>query len=303
MATRSGGLVERRETVASDGVVFEVARHQHGVVTGAQLQGLGLDQSAIARRVAQGRLRRLHRGVFLVGPIEAELTAPTAAVLACGEGAVLGGRTAAAIWGLIDRRGSTIDVLTTRRARSRPGIRIHRTSSLDARDVTRHQGIPITRPARTLLDLAVTASAAELDRAIEQAQILHRVAPERAVERLSGQRGAVKLRAALRRNREPRLTRSEAERRLLALVRHASLPAPATNVRIEGLEVDLLWRPQRLVVEVDGFAFHGTRAAFERDRRRDARLQTAGYRVVRLTWRRITDEPLAVAAQLAVLLR
>jgi very-short-patch-repair endonuclease len=95
------------------------------------------------------------------------------------------------------------------------------------------------------------------------------------------------------------MTRSEAERRLLELVRAARLPAPATNRRLHGHEVDFVWRPQRLVVEVDGYAFHSSRSAFERDRRRDADLIREGYRVIRLTWRQLTREPEAVVALLA----
>jgi very-short-patch-repair endonuclease len=107
------------------------------------------------------------------------------------------------------------------------------------------------------------------------------------------------LRALLTRERGPALTRSEAEERLLALVRQAGLPAPECNVRIAGHEVDFLWRASRLIVEVDGYAFHGSRDAFERDRRRDAELQAVGLTVVRLTWRRLVHEPEAVVALLA----
>ena len=116
-------------------------------------------------------------------------------------------------------------------------------------------------------------------------------------------RGAARLRAALARYDEPRMTRSQAERRLLDLVRHAALPQPVTNARLGPFEVDALWRAEGLVLEVDGWAAHGTRAAFERDRRRDAALQLAGHRVLRVTWRRLADEPLAVVALLAAALR
>jgi very-short-patch-repair endonuclease len=113
-------------------------------------------------------------------------------------------------------------------------------------------------------------------------------------------RGRRALTAAL--DDDPQLTRSEAERRLLALISQARLPRPETNVRLEGYEVDLLWRRERLIVEVDGYAYHSTRQAFERDRARDAALQAAGYRVVRFTWRQIVDNSYAVVAQLSALL-
>jgi very-short-patch-repair endonuclease len=135
---------------------------------------------------------------------------------------------------------------------------------------------------------------------VEQAQILGLTTHAEIAKTLDGQRGAAALRRAL--YDEPTLTRSEAERRLLKLIAAADLPAPMTNVRVHGLEVDLLWPKERLIVEVDGFAFHSTRAAFERDRRRDARLQARGYRVLRITWRQIVHEPQAVVARVAGLL-
>jgi very-short-patch-repair endonuclease len=111
------------------------------------------------------------------------------------------------------------------------------------------------------------------------------------------------LRALLDRNEGPAFTRSEAEERLLALVRAARLPHPELNVRVSGHEVDFLWRDARLVVEVDGFANHRTRAAFEHDRLRDAQLQGAGLTVMRVTWRQIVAEPEALLARLALALR
>jgi very-short-patch-repair endonuclease len=125
-------------------------------------------------------------------------------------------------------------------------------------------------------------SASGYERAAEQAEILGLVAPDVTVDGF---------------------TRSEAERRLKALCRRAQLPAPRTNAIVAGYEVDAYWPAHDLVVEVDGYGYHGTRQAFERDRRKDAALQTAGYRVVRITWRRLTTEPLAVSAQLGALLR
>ena len=126
---------------------------------------------------------------------------------------------------------------------------------------------------------------------------IRRLATRRELESYAPRHPA--LRTALEAGHEPRLTRSEAERRLLELIRAAGLPAPRTNVRVEGLEVDVLWPRQRLIVEVDGFTHDGGRAAFERDRRRDARLLVAGYRVLRITWRELTEEPARVIATIA----
>jgi very-short-patch-repair endonuclease len=165
--------------------------------------------------------------------------------------------------------------------------------------------MPVTAPARTLIDLAAVLARSELARAVEKAQVLRLTTADRLQERLAVERGpaATILRAELRRGHEPSLTRSEAEAAFLRLVRAAGLPHPEANVRIGGYEVDFLWRPQRLAVEIDGFAYHRTREAFERDRRRDADLQAYGLRTTRATYRQITEEPLRLTATLAASLQ
>ena len=259
--------------------VVVLAARQHGVVTTAQLLDAGVGRRAIARRVARGWLVPLHRGVYQVGPVAARYGAEMAAVLACGDGAVLSHQAAAAIWGF-GRRDRVVHVTVEGQARrGRAGVRVHRTLSLDA---AVRDGLPLTTPARTLKDLARVLSPHRLDRAQEQAHVLGLVIPDDAGE--------------------PEFTRSEAERRLKALCRAAGLPLPRTNARVAGWEVDAFWPAQRLIVEVDGWTYHRTRQAFERDRRKDAALQAAGYRVIRITGRRLTTEPYAVTAQLTLLL-
>jgi very-short-patch-repair endonuclease len=174
-------------------------------------------------------------------------------------------------------------------------VRVHR-RELAPDDWLVRDGLRLTTPARTIADLSSSVPAVALQRLIEDAQ-LARLATRAQLEAYG--RGRPALRAALAAHDEPRLTRSEAERRLLELVRAAGLPAPRTNVRIQGMEVDMLWPAERLVVEVDGYEHHGPRPAFERDRRRDGRLLAAGYRVLRVTWRQIVDEPERVIAVLA----
>jgi very-short-patch-repair endonuclease len=273
-------------------------------VTSAELANAGLSPTAIAHRVKTGWLVRWHRGVFLVGPLEAPLSRARAAVLAVGDGAVLSHFAAAVVWELRAHQSGPVDVtLPGRNARNRPGIRIHRVAQLHPADITAHRNLPVTSPARTLLDLARFLPSRALTRAIEEAEVQRRVTPhslDEQFKRYPRHRGTAALREAV--IADPAFTRSEAERRLLALIRAARLPVPETNVRLAGYEVDLLWSAQRLVVEVDGFAFHSTRAAFERDRLRDADLLAAGYRVIRVTWRRLTGEPAAVVASLAVAL-
>ncbi len=276
-----------------DSEVTRIARRQHGVLTSAQLQASGLSRDAIRHRVKQGRLTQLHRGVYLAGSLPAQFTPEMAAVLACGAHAALSHHAAAALWGFRARRDGPIDVTVSRgRARPRAGVEVHRSLNLP---VTRHFGIAITTPARTLLDLAPLLPQHELDRAVEEAQVRGLVKPEALA--------AAPHRALQRAVRDDvSLTRSEAEAQLLALIRAADLPAPLTNVLVEGFEVDVAWPEQRLIVEVDGFAFHSTRAAFERDRLRDQALQAAGWRVMRITWRQIAGTAEAVVARIAAAL-
>jgi very-short-patch-repair endonuclease len=161
----------------------------------------------------------------------------------------------------------------------------------------------VTSPERTLLDLAATVPQRELERAVNEAQVQRLTSTSILhpyLARRSHHRGARALAEATR--NEPRLTRSEAERRMLELITKIGLPTPRTNVKVKGHEVDFLWPEQRLIVETDGYGPHGTRAAFERDRRRDAALIAAGYRVIRFTWWQLANEPEVVAARLATAL-
>jgi very-short-patch-repair endonuclease len=287
-----------------DLAIARLAAAQHGVVTRSQLAGLGLGRGAIAHRVARGRLHRVHRGVYLVGhPVLAPLAAEVAAVLACGPGAVLSHRSAAGLWGLLASTGPVVDVTVPgRNPGPRSGVLVHRVARLDRGDVTRRRGIAVTAPARTLLDLAELLPSRALERALEEAEIQGLARPRDVLallERSPGRRGAALLRTLLRDGAERAVTRSEAEDRLLALLRAAGLSPTAVNVRVASHEVDAVWHPERLVVEVDGYAYHASRAAFERDRRRDADLQAAGYRVIRVTWRQLAEEPHALVARLA----
>jgi very-short-patch-repair endonuclease len=270
--------------VGGDREVLRIAMRQQLLATTAQLAAAGLGRHAIAHRVQTGRFTRYHHGVYLVTPVPAPFTPHMAAVLACGDSSVLSHHAAAALWGIREWHGD-IDVTVTRgQPRSRRGVRVHR-ARLDDRERTRHHGIPITTPARTLRDLAPLIPRRDLDRAVEQAIIM----------RLPGH-------AELEIEHPPSLTRSEAEARLLELIRAAELPAPLTNVRVHGYEVDLYWPAHRLVLEVDGFAYHSSRAAFERDRLKDARLAAHGVRVSRVTWRQLAGTPEAVLARLAAAL-
>jgi hypothetical protein len=177
--------------------------------------------------------------------------------------------------------------------------------ALDPRDRTSRDGIPVTTVPRTLLDLAEVLPGDRLERAVEEADrlhLLHAKELSRMMERSPGRHGLKLLRAVLEAYRLPSHTRSELERAFLDVVQGAGLPPPTTNALVAGFEVDAVWLDRKVVVELDGFAYHGTRQAFERDRERDATLQIAGYRVLRLTWRRIRSDPAGVVRVLRRLL-
>jgi very-short-patch-repair endonuclease len=177
---------------------------------------------------------------------------------------------------------------------------VRRIATLRPDETARRSGIPVTTPTRTLFDLAGTVDVRILERACSEAIALRRVRPEelsRLHARHGGRKGVGTLAEVLAIG--PTVTRSEAEERFLALVQKAGLPKPDVNVAVLGREVDFLWRPEQLVVEVDGFAFHASRRAFEADRLRDASLAAVGLRVVRVTWRQIVSEPHGVIARLA----
>jgi very-short-patch-repair endonuclease len=290
---------------AVDREVSRLASAQHGQISTAQLLAAGLTRHAVAARVRRGFLRPVHHGVYSVGdPSLIPFAAESAAVLALGPDAVLSHRAAAALWGIAPAAvDGVVDVtLIDRKARPRPAIRLHRVTHLDRADFRRHADLPVTAPARTLIDFAAGASHAQLTRALAEARVLRLVGDRSlaaAIGRAGSRRGTGAVRALLRAQAGPTLTRSDAERLFLALIDDAELPRPACNARIEGYEVDFLWRAQRLVVEVDGRAFHAYSEAFERDRRRDQVLAAAGFAVIRVTWRQLVEAGLAVVARVA----
>jgi very-short-patch-repair endonuclease len=281
-----------------------IAERQLGLVASWQLQALGISHSATSRQLRRGVLHRLHRGVFLVGhapqvPGAREL----AAVLACGEQAFVSHRSAAVLWGVTRLRCAEVEVsVVARHCRSREGLVVHRLAHLHPDDRAVKDGIPVTSPARALVDLAASAGPDEVEDALSQARARGIVSDRQlsdVLARAGNRAGVSALRALLRHQAGPRLTRSEAERRLLRLVRAARLPDPEANVRVAGYEVDFLWREARLIVEVGGFAFHRHRPAFERDRLRDMVLRDRGFAVIRVTWRQLVNEPLLVIAHIA----
>lgn len=282
-----------------------IAAVQHGLVTRAQLLRAGGGLGAVKHGVKTKRLRPIQRGVYRVGPMASPREKEMAAVLACGAGASVSHRSAAALWCLLAHPGESAPVDVTladgRRCR-RPGVRAHRGPALEPGDVATVDGIPTTSPARTLLDLARAVGSRELEQAVaraEKARLASRAEVLSLIARHPKRGGYRSLRALVQDSVSLAVTRSEAEERFLALVRKARLPVPAVNVRVGGYEVDFFWRSERLVVEVDGFAFHSSRSQFERDHQKDVDLSARGFQVVRVTWRQIVAAPEATLARLA----
>jgi very-short-patch-repair endonuclease len=222
-----------------------------------------------------------------------------AAVLACGPDALLSHRSAARLWGLIDW-GELLEVTVPGRPRrKRPGITIHSSSSLLIADRASRHAIPVTAVPRTLLDLATVLTADRLERALEAAdrqQLLDFRRLDELVHRSHGHRGLRQLIPLIAQYRGAPDVRSDWERDFLDFCRDHRLPLPQTNVLVEGFLVDAYWPAQHLVVELDSYGFHRSRRVFESDHERDARLKLAGYEVLRLTWRQLTEHPAFIAS-------
>jgi very-short-patch-repair endonuclease len=290
----------REENDRPEVALARIAEGQHGIVNAAQLKGVGIDKSALSRRVKAGRLHRVHRGVYAVGHRGLSLRGRwMAAVLACGEGAVLSHASAAALWELLRPIGGPIHVSipsTTGRTKQR-GIHLHRCPSLASIEripppSSTWQGggrgeqltltacrdrIPVTTVPRTIHDLRGCVPAYLVRRAIRQA--------EHAGHRLDGV--------------ESDGTRSDLESAFLVLCRRHRLPAPQVNVKVGRWEVDFLWRAERLAVEIDSFAYHQGSIAFQNDRARDLDLRQRGYVVLRFSELQLEEEPTRVAADVA----
>ncbi len=293
----------------SDGIA-ELAGRQYGVLSAGQLYALGFSKDTVAGRVATGWLHQLHRGVYALGHRRLSRRGRwMAAVLACGDGAVLSHTDAAALWLIVPRAQlGPVDVTLRTRAgrRRRAGIRVHRPRYLPEDELAMNDAIPSTTPPRTILDLASSFSARRLERAIDEGDRLRLVTANDLIELLRrhrGHPGSKRLRGILARHQiGTTVTRSELEERFLALCRARKLPQPDVNVPLLDYVVDFFWRKARLIVEVDGRGAHGTRRAFQADRDRDGRLAVAGYRVLRFTWWDVTRRPAVVADRVRRLL-
>jgi very-short-patch-repair endonuclease len=268
--------------------VARLAAEQWGVLSLDELRACGLTRDAVEVRARNGRLHPLYRGVYAVGhpnvPLEGRFLA---AVKACGPTAVLSHFSAAALYGFVRWDDDRFPEMTTKTVRTHRGIRVHRSSMLEGQDITRYKGIPVTTPARTLIDLAATFEYRALRRAVRQAQ--QRVTIRQIVEardRLGPRRGTTKLTRILATGYAP--TRSELEDAVLELILAGGFQHPHVNVplRIAGRRIvpDFRWPQQRLVIEADGAEWHDDRLAREDDAERQAILEAHGERVLRVTW-------------------
>jgi very-short-patch-repair endonuclease len=283
-------MIDMRSRTTPDQRLAAIAGRQGGVLSRAQLYEIGFDNPAVERRIASGRLHRLHRGVFAVGhTIVTPRGRWLAAVLACGEGAVLSHRSAAALWEIRPTTATRIDVTVahTSGVRSTAAIVVHR--SRRPVEVVAREGVPVTTPGRTLLDLATALPKRQLEKAAEMAEALRL---DVVVD--DAHPGARRLRAAMAHDLG-HTTRSGLEDDFLDLCDRFEIPRPRVNAMVEGFEVDFCWPDERLIVETDG-RHHLTRAAFERDRARDAWLLVRGWRVMRFTTRQVRRDAESVAA-------
>lgn len=271
------------------------------MVARAQLLELGLSAEAIQHRLENGRLHRLAQGIYAVGrPEVGERGRWMAAVLACGPEALLSHRSAAALWRIRPARTRVTEVtVPARLARRRPGLRVHRRREPGERHVV--DGVPVTDPVCTLVDLATCVPIGVVEAAINEADHLDLVDPETLRERLEllpRWPGSGRLRTLLDRQTLT-LAATELERRFLRIVSRARLPMPTTQRRLGGHRVDFFWADLNLVVEADGLRYHRTPARQSADMRRDHAHVSAGRTTLRFSHAQVRYEPAYVGRVLA----
>jgi very-short-patch-repair endonuclease len=288
----------------ADRAIGALAEGQYGLVTRIQLSELGLGRRALDHRVELGRLRPVHRGVYTVGHrLLTQHGRWMAAVLAYSPDGVLSHRAAAGLWGI--RNETRIEVTAPLGRKPRPRIRLHR-AQLPPDEITTHHRIPTTTVPRTLLDLSAVVSRDELRSAMRQVEtqrLTDALTLGVLIERYPRRPGTANARAVLEEARRGMgVTKRELKECFQSFIFNARLPTPVTNTLIEGFEVDCAWPEHRLIVELDGRGTHDTRHAFEADRARDRTLAARGWRVIRITWRQLHDQPAQVEADLRKLL-
>jgi hypothetical protein len=276
-----------------DGIVASIAGRQHGNVARRQLLAAGIAEGWIERRIAKGSLIPVFPGVYRVGHAAPSMEADyMAAVLACGDGAELAGRAAACLLGLIRGIPAPEPEVIARNQRRIAGITIHRERAGDPRDRMTWKEIPVTTPARTLVDLAASFSDGALARAVHQAGVLHRTQPdeiEEVLQRKPNAKGAATLRHILWGHGG--LILSKLEKAFIRLLEANRLPLPLTNRLAGGRLVDCRWPEHKLTVELDSYRYHRSRHAWEQDRMRERQAYARGDQFRRFTWGDVVEHP------------
>jgi very-short-patch-repair endonuclease len=280
----------------------ELARQQHGVVSRRQLLDLGHARATISVWEKDGKLHRLHRGAYAVGHEALSWEGRLLAAVLANEPAVASHKTAAWIWGLLRTRPGTFHLTAPTRRHRKKLVLVH-FARLQAEDVKTVNRIPVTSPARTVLDLAPDESLRDLGRLLRRAddnELLDRRRFEALLSRAGGHPGRGKLAAALRAYMpEQAVLRSDLEKRFRDLVLAAGLPRPQTNVVVEGYELDAYWEAEGFAVELDVYATHGSPTSFEEDRKREDDLLLTGIELIRVTDVRLDREPRETIARVA----
>jgi very-short-patch-repair endonuclease len=284
--------------------VAAIARRQHGVVTRAQLLDAGVSGKEVDRRLEKGALLRIHRGVYRVGHRAPSIEARyMAAVLACGEGALLCGLAAAHLWGLTKGSAPPPEVTAPTERRVK-GVKTHRRRGGEPERGTKCRGIPITTVPSTLVDASSLLSLPDLARACHEAGVKYGTTPKQVdavLEQRPNAPGAAKLRKVLR--GEQRVSLSALERRFLKLLREANLPLPETNKPAGTKRVDCRWPAHKLTIELDSYRYHRSRHAWEQDRKREREARARGDDFCRYTHDDVFERPDQVLGELTVLLR
>lgn len=272
---------------ARSAAAWQLARDQHGVVARRQLLAIGFSSKAIAYRLETGQLRRLRRGVYTVGlPRGGDEQRWMGAVLACGDEATLSHRSAAALWEIGKERWGVIDIsVRSRSPRHATGVKVRRRPPFPDADLTRHRGIPVTTPARTILDMATEVGIGMLERTVNEADKRDLIDPEALREALDGYPGepGVRVLRALLDRLTFRLSDSDLEVLFRPIAAAAGLPVPLTKQWVNGFEVDFYWPDLGLVVETDGLRYHRTASAQNRDLLRDQTHVAAGLTRLRFS--------------------
>jgi hypothetical protein len=272
--------------------ILALARRQHGHVARWQLLKIGVSQGLIAGRLKSGEWSACHAGVYCIGPRRDDpISRAAAAVLACGEDAVLSHGSAASLWGFWPRWAFPLEVTAPTR-RTRPGITTHRCRSLKRRDVTRQRGVPCTSPERTALDLAPRLTAKQRTRLINDGRLsgyLHLAALNDVLARNPHHPGTRLLTPLAKDPGNP--TRSGFEDDFKLFCAQYGLPAPLINTYVNGYEVDAYFPEYGVIVELDGRRYHEDPDSFEEDREQDAEQLRHGIRTIRITDERFITSP------------